>query len=173
VGNPVTIRVTEETHLRGDQNISIVFQCLTDKSFAHTGSVRVSSVDKVNTQVHGMSKDITSSFLILRCTDNIWATETHRPEAEPVYLLVANFECIAIVFNNHKYSSGTNDKLVTTAALLTELSLSEADRTIVEDHPSVIDTYDEQIEALEEQIEQYPRIASTPAAADASGCWTV
>ena len=38
---------------------------------------------------------------------------------------------------------------------LTELSLSTADRTIIEAHLSVIDEYDTQIESLEDEIEQH------------------
>jgi transposase len=45
---------------------------------------------------------------------------------------------------------------------LTELSLSDADRTILEAHLSVIDTYDEQIERLEEKIER--KVLESPAA---------
>jgi transposase len=45
---------------------------------------------------------------------------------------------------------------------LAELSLSDADRTIVEAHLSVIDEYDEQIERLEEKIER--KVLESPAA---------
>jgi transposase len=45
---------------------------------------------------------------------------------------------------------------------LAELSLSDADRTIVEAHLSVIDEYDEQIDRLEEKIEQ--KVLESPAA---------
>jgi transposase len=45
---------------------------------------------------------------------------------------------------------------------LAELSLSEADRTIIEAHLSVIDEYDEQIERLEEKIER--KTLESPAA---------
>jgi len=45
---------------------------------------------------------------------------------------------------------------------LAELSLSDADRTIVEAHLSVIDEYDEQIEVLEKKISQ--RVVESPAA---------
>lgn len=45
---------------------------------------------------------------------------------------------------------------------LAELSLSDADRTIVEAHLSVINEYDEQIEVLEKKISQ--RIVESPAA---------
>jgi len=45
---------------------------------------------------------------------------------------------------------------------LAELSLSDADRTIVEAHLSVIDEYDEQIDRLEEKIEQ--KTLESPAA---------
>jgi transposase len=45
---------------------------------------------------------------------------------------------------------------------LAELSLSDADRTIVEAHLSVIDEYDEQIERLEDTIER--RVLESPAA---------
>jgi len=38
---------------------------------------------------------------------------------------------------------------------LAELSLSEADRTIIEVHLSAIDVYDEEIAALEEQVERH------------------
>ena len=37
---------------------------------------------------------------------------------------------------------------------LTELSLSNADRTIIEAHLSVIDEYDKQIKVIEEKVEQ-------------------
>ena len=37
----------------------------------------------------------------------------------------------------------------------TELSLSEADRTIIEAHLSAIDVYDEEVASLEEQIERH------------------
>ncbi|GGK85200.1 hypothetical protein GCM10009067_41690 [Haloarcula sebkhae] len=43
-----------------------------------------------------------------------------------------------------------------------ELWLSDADRTIIETHLSVIDAYDEQIEAIEETIEQ--KVLESPAA---------
>ena len=45
---------------------------------------------------------------------------------------------------------------------LAELSLSDADRTIVEAHLSVIDEYDEQIDRLEDSIEQ--KVLESPAA---------
>jgi len=45
---------------------------------------------------------------------------------------------------------------------LAELSLSDADRTIVEAHLSVIDEYDERIDRLEEKIEQ--EMLESPAA---------
>jgi transposase len=45
---------------------------------------------------------------------------------------------------------------------LAELSLSDADRTIVEAHLSIIDEYDEQIEVLDKKISQ--RIVESPAA---------
>ena len=45
---------------------------------------------------------------------------------------------------------------------LTELSLSDADRTIVEAHLSVIDEYNEQIDVLEDLIEQ--KVLESPAA---------
>jgi transposase len=45
---------------------------------------------------------------------------------------------------------------------LAELSLSDADRTIVEAHLSVIDEYDEQIEVLDKKISQ--RVVESPAA---------
>jgi len=45
---------------------------------------------------------------------------------------------------------------------LAELSLSDADRTIIEAHLSIIDEYDQQIERLEEKIER--RVLESPAA---------
>ena len=45
---------------------------------------------------------------------------------------------------------------------LTELSLNDADRTIVEAHLAVIDEYDEQIDTLEDKIEQ--KVLESPAA---------